>query len=99
VVPAYLGDPADLALVRGAVARSGQGALLNGAPAVQGHEGGAAQVERVVGVVVQLVGVRQGLLAGRQNLARLDGKERFVRNWFGTLKRGAPRVPRAPRPV
>lgn len=76
-VATYLCDPADLAFVRRAVAGSRQRALLNGASTVQRDEGGSAQVERIVGVVVQLVGVCQGLLTGRQNLAGLNGREMF----------------------
>lgn len=76
-VPTYLRDPADLAFVRRAVAGSRQRALLNRASTVQRDEGGRAQVERIVGVVVQLVGVCQGLLTGCQNLAGLNGREIF----------------------
>ena len=71
-------DPADLSLVCGAVAGSGQGTLLHWSPAVQGCVGGGAQVKGIMGVVVQLMGVCQGLLAGRQNLASL--KESGVRS-------------------
>ena len=71
---AYLSDSADLALVRGAVAGPRERALLHRAPAVQGDVRGRAQVEGVVGVVVQLVGVGQGLLTGRQDLACLNGR-------------------------
>lgn len=77
ICPTYLCDPADLAFVRGAVAGSRQWALLNWASAVQGDKGGSAQVKWIVGVVVQLVGICQGLLTSCQNLAGLNGKERF----------------------
>lgn len=72
----YLCDPADLAFVCGTVAGSGQRALLHRASAVQGDKRGSAQVKWIVGVVVQLVGVCQGLLTSSQNLAGLNGRER-----------------------
>ena len=72
MLPSYLCDSADLALVGRAVAGSREWALLHRAPAVQGDVGGSAQVEGIVGVVVQLVGIGQGLLAGRQDLACLN---------------------------
>lgn len=71
----YLCDPADLAFVWRTVAGSGQRALLHRASAVQGDERGGAQVKRIVGVVVQLVGVRQGLLTSSQNLTGLNGRD------------------------
>ena len=75
----YLCDPADLAFVGGAVAGSRQRALLNRTSTVQRDKRGGAQVEWIVGIVVQLVGVCEGLLTGCQNLAGLDGEERFNR--------------------
>lgn len=76
-VPTYLCDPADLAFVSRAVAGSRQRALLNRSSTVQGDEGGSAQVKWIVGVVVQLVCVCQGLLTGSQNFASLNCKGRF----------------------
>ena len=73
----YLCDPADLAFVWGTVAGSRQRTLLDRASTVQGDKRCGAQVKRIVGVVVQLVGIRQCLLACRQNLAGLNSRERF----------------------
>ena len=73
----YLCDPADLAFVCGTVAGSRQRALLDGASTVQGDKRGRAQVKWIVGVVVQLVGVRQGLLTSSQNFAGLNGRESY----------------------
>lgn len=73
----YLCNPADLAFVRRTVAGSRQRALLHRASTVQGDKGGSAQVKWIVGVVVQLVGICQGLLTSCQNLACLEGREVF----------------------
>lgn len=70
----HLCDPAHLPFVGGAVAGPRQGALLHGASPVQGGEGGSTQVEGVVGVVVQLVGVGQTFLTRCQDLACLKEK-------------------------
>jgi hypothetical protein len=64
-------DPADLALVGGAIAGPREGALLHWASTVQGRVRGSAQVKWIVGVVVQLVGIGQRLLACCQDLACL----------------------------
>lgn len=70
----HLCDPAHLPFVGGAVAGPGQGALLHGASPVQGGEGGSTQVEGVVGVIVQLVGVGQTFLTRCQDLTCLKEK-------------------------
>lgn len=77
VVSAYLCDPADLAFVSGAIAGSRQRALFNRAPTVEGNIRGGAQVKWIVGVVVQLVGIRQALLTGCQDLASLHSEHIF----------------------
>lgn len=72
----YLCDSADLALVCGAVAGSRQWALLNRTSTVQGNKRGSAQIKWIMGVIVQLVCIRQGLLTSCQNLASLNGREK-----------------------
>lgn len=70
----YRGDSADLPPELRAVAGTAERALLHRLAAVDGPVGGGADVEGVVHVVVELVGVGGVLLTGGQDLARL-GRE------------------------
>lgn len=67
----YRGDAADLPVELGAVAGAAERTLLHGFAAVDGAVGGGADVEGVVHVVVELVGVSGVLLTCRQDLASL----------------------------
>lgn len=69
----HRGDPADLTLELGAVAGPAEWTLLHRLPTVDGPVGRGADVEGVVHVVAELVGVGGVLLAGGQDLAGLRG--------------------------
>lgn len=77
---AYLCDPAELAFVCGTVAGPRQWALFNRTSTIKRNKRGSAQIKRIMGIIVQLMGISWGLLTGSQNLAglRLNTKEAYI---------------------
>lgn len=81
LVLAYLCDPAELAFECGTVASTRQWAFLNRTSTVQRNKRGSTQIKRIMGVIVQLMGISWGLLTGSQNLAGLSlkTKQTFIK--------------------